>query len=447
MASASDKARAKIEEKLHESERLVIVENNAKFAKMEKQLRDEEEETETDEEDLISPGGKQDREDFKQAGKVSKKRRKVDLSDMPPSSYHKIKSPIHETPHFGLMDDSATGQAIHEPKTESTAPPANTAPFRLWEHQRKALGWWLKCSKECDGFMLADAKGMGKTIVAVARMQVALVDAKENAKRARFLVISPTSRIPHWLAELGRCPSIKVMQYDLERARTYTVQQIEAYDVVLTSYKVVRDHFYEMLMVRRDFTLLRHGFRYLAEEIQIEQWEKKTGPKTEDEWRLRTKRVSAPLISIHFDEQILDEAHAITHRDTLTSHAVCLIKARSRICITATPLANGDEAIYPLLRFMQLGEFCKKEMIDSLFTKDATGQPFKPRGGDKELILAMAFSASSLRRLHPSDHNHHIIAEERVDENRERMKMFTKDDIRRTVCECVNGQPKCKVSL
>lgn len=49
---------------------------------------------------------------------------------------------------------------------------------------------------------------------------------------------------------------------------------------------------------------------------------------------------------------VLDEAQCIKNRSTLAAHAAWSLRARSRWCLSGTPLQNSIEDLYAYLRFL-----------------------------------------------------------------------------------------------
>lgn len=62
-----------------------------------------------------------------------------------------------------------------------------------------------------------------------------------------------------------------------------------------------------------------------------------------------------------FQRIILDEAQAIKNKQAIASKAVTYLKAKYRFCLTGTPMQNGIEELYPLLRFLKIQPYCAEE--------------------------------------------------------------------------------------
>jgi SWI/SNF-related matrix-associated actin-dependent regulator of chromatin subfamily A3 len=64
-----------------------------------------------------------------------------------------------------------------------------------------------------------------------------------------------------------------------------------------------------------------------------------------------------PLQQIEWFRIVLDEAHTIKESRTLQSRAACFLMARSRICLTGTPVQNRIQDLYALIKFLRLEPF------------------------------------------------------------------------------------------
>ena len=62
-----------------------------------------------------------------------------------------------------------------------------------------------------------------------------------------------------------------------------------------------------------------------------------------------------------FHRIILDEAQAIKNKQALASKAMTYLRAQYRFCLTGTPMQNGIEELYPLLRFLKIQPYCSEE--------------------------------------------------------------------------------------
>ena len=96
---------------------------------------------------------------------------------------------------------------------------------------------WLHFVKDYKfGGCLADDMGLGKTVQTLAMLQY----QKENGAQSASLLVMPTSLIYNWLNEAQRfTPGLRILNYT-GTYREKTVSQFKHYDLVLTSYGIVR---------------------------------------------------------------------------------------------------------------------------------------------------------------------------------------------------------------
>eukprot|EP00808_Paulinella_micropora_P028997 g15116.t1 len=164
----------------------------------------------------------------------------------------------------------------------------------LRDYQLRGVEWLLNLQRVGVGGILADEMGLGKTIQTV----VFLSYLKDRLGIAGpHLIICPLSVLAAWRDEFARwMPSLKVMQYHgptKERNRVEKLLQRPGYDVVLTTY--------EMIKAGKDF------------------WSSKLM------WR----------------HVILDEAHRIKNATTALSQLIRSLQCVSFYFLTGTPVQNN----------------------------------------------------------------------------------------------------------
>ncbi|MDQ4141601.1 MAG: SNF2-related protein [Bacteroidota bacterium] len=162
---------------------------------------------------------------------------------------------------------------------------------------------WLHFIKDYKfGGCLADDMGLGKTIQTLAMLQ----HQKETGAQSASLLIMPTSLIYNWLHEAQKfTPGLRVLNYT-GTYREKTVSQFKQYDVILTSYGIVR----------LDAELLKNYY---------------------------------------FDFIILDESQAIKNPGSNTSLAVRGLKSKHRLILTGTPVENSTMDLWSQMSFINPG--------------------------------------------------------------------------------------------
>ncbi|MGV3639157.1 MAG: DEAD/DEAH box helicase [Adhaeribacter sp.] len=175
---------------------------------------------------------------------------------------------------------------------------------------------WLHFVKDYKfGGCLADDMGLGKTVQTLAMLQY----QKESGAQSATLLVMPTSLIYNWLHEAQRfTPQLRILNYT-GTYREKTVSQFKHYDVVLTSYGIVR----------LDKELLKNYF---------------------------------------FDYVILDESQSIKNPSSNTSLAVRELKSKHRLILTGTPVENSTMDLWSQMSFINPGllgnqAFFKEEFL------------------------------------------------------------------------------------
>ena len=179
-------------------------------------------------------------------------------------------------------------------------PEGINAEFR--EYQTKGFGWlWFMYKYGLNG-ILADDMGLGKTLQALAVIQ----KAKEEDGPMPTLVICPTTVVFNWESEIQKfAPTLSCMKLSgVERKQFF--KEIPNYDVVITSYA----------LVRRDINKLKeYNFRYV----------------------------------------ILDESQNIKNAMSQTAQAVKKLQASHKLALSGTPIENKLEELWSVFDFLMPG--------------------------------------------------------------------------------------------
>lgn len=179
-------------------------------------------------------------------------------------------------------------------------PTGINAEFR--EYQTKGFGWlWFMYKYGLNG-ILADDMGLGKTLQALAVIQ----KAKEEDGPMPTLVICPTTVVFNWESEIQKfAPTLSCMKLSGVERKQY-FKEIPNYDVVITSYA----------LVRRDIAKLKeYNFRYV----------------------------------------ILDESQNIKNAMSQTAQAVKKLQAPHKLALSGTPIENKLEELWSVFDFLMPG--------------------------------------------------------------------------------------------
>jgi non-specific serine/threonine protein kinase len=187
----------------------------------------------------------------------------------------------------------------------------------LREYQRKGVSWMSFLREFHFGGILADEMGLGKTVQTLAFLQ----HLKENEKTyGPNLIICPTSVVVNWLYESQKfTPNLKTLVlHGPERKQHFF--DLESYDLVITTYPLVR--------------IDRHQLRRIA-------------------W--------------HF--LILDEAQYIKNPSASTTQSVKSLPSAHRLVLTGTPTENRPLELWSLFDFLMPGYLGTHEHFRSTIEK------------------------------------------------------------------------------
>ncbi len=212
---------------------------------------------------------------------------------------------------------------------------------------------WLKTLKYFGfGGLLADDMGLGKTLQVITLIQ----DLKEEQGKTKSLVVAPSSVIYNWEAELKKfAPDLKyIILAESKLIREEHFTNLDNYDVIVTSYA----------LIRRD----------------IEKYQ-----------------------DYRFDFCFLDEAQYIKNLFSSSANACKQIKAETKFAMTGTPIENSISELWSIFDFIMPGylktynhfrknyekpiiNFQNEEVLNKLFNKV---KPFILRREKKEVILEL----------------------------------------------------------
>lgn len=162
---------------------------------------------------------------------------------------------------------------------------------------------WINFLRDFNlGGCLADDMGLGKTVMTLAFLQ----SLKDDEVKNPTMLVMPTSLIYNWQKEAERfTPSLKILVHTGGLRRKET-QHFGDYDLILSSYGV-----------------LRLDIRFLEK--------------------------------FRFEYVILDESQAIKNPSSNISRAVRLLNCRNKLILTGTPLENNTMDLWSQITFLNPG--------------------------------------------------------------------------------------------
>lgn len=172
----------------------------------------------------------------------------------------------------------------------------------LRPYQKAGYDWMNFLRQYRFGGCLADDMGLGKTVMTLAMLQ----GQKEAGATDPSLLVMPTSLLYNWELEARKfTPNLRVMVYT-GTYRDKNTAQFDEYDLILTSYGIVR--------------------------IDIDL-----------------------LSDYRFNYAILDESQAIKNPSSHITRAVMQLNTAHRLILTGTPLENSTLDIWSQMSFINPG--------------------------------------------------------------------------------------------
>lgn len=191
----------------------------------------------------------------------------------------------------------------------------------LREYQKVGYEWLNNLDEYNLGGILADDMGLGKT-VQVLTLILKYVEITDKKDKRPTLVVCPSSLSLNWKEEANKfTPTLrtKVISGSLEE-RTKAIKDIEKYDIVMTSYD----------LLKRDIEIYKecnYNFRYI----------------------------------------IADEAQYIKNNNTKNARAIKEIKADTRFALTGTPIENSLSELWSIFDFIMPGYLFSYNKFKTLY--------------------------------------------------------------------------------
>lgn len=184
----------------------------------------------------------------------------------------------------------------------------------LRDYQISGLKWFNDLYSLGFGGILGDEMGLGKTIQAISFIL--------SNKGSKSLIVAPTSLIYNWRDEfLKFAPNLKVAIVNgSKKSRCELIKNIDKYDVILTTYNLLR--------------------------IDILLYDK-----------------------IYFDICFLDEAQYIKNPLAKNTKACKKINAKSKFALTGTPMENNLMELWSIFDFIMPGFLYSKDRFNSRYNR------------------------------------------------------------------------------
>ncbi|KAI8946214.1 hypothetical protein F4801DRAFT_596839 [Xylaria longipes] len=190
---------------------------------------------------------------------------------------------------------------------------------------------WMKAMEQrpWKGGLLGDEMGLGKTIQAVS-----LIMSDYPAKTPTLVLLPPVA-LGQWQDEIatytGNRLKTIVFHGTNAKAKNLAAKELKKFDVIIMSYNSL-----ESLYRKQEKGLRRKDGLYKEKSV---------------------------MHQIKFHRVILDEAHCIKTRTTMTARACFALNVTYRWCLTGTPLQNRIGEFFSLIRFLEIAPyasyFCK----------------------------------------------------------------------------------------
>ncbi|KAA0991275.1 DEAD/DEAH box helicase [Dyadobacter aurulentus] len=208
---------------------------------------------------------------------------------------------------------------------EPVVPPVNFKGT-LRPYQKTGYDWLQFLKQYRLGGCLADDMGLGKTVQTLALLQ----SEKENGTGSPSMLIMPTSLLYNWQLEAKRfTPDLKVLLYTGTN-REKDTSQFDQYDLILTSYGIVRL------------------------DIDI-------------------------IENYRFNYVILDESQAIKNPASIITKAVRKLNSTHRLVLTGTPVENNTLDLWSQMTFVNPGL-----LGNQTFFRDEFQIPIEKKGDEEK---------------------------------------------------------------
>lgn len=278
-------------------------------------------------------------------------------------------------------------------------------PRCLMSHQKDAIGRWEENMSRYKACLLADDMGLGKTIIIISIVVRLKARLQSEGGPGQFMTVVPRTLLGSWQTELRRAPSIS---YTVVESRNIARSQLLGYDVILATHGAISQSFAELEARRRDFHCIREGYEdELLGHYEAEYEERRRRTRGHDRVGAQAvivrDRTDVPLLSLHVDQLVIDEAHHMKNPDTILARGMRTISADCRGSLTGTPFQNHLSDFGALLQYHRIMPFCIPGVFKSCFVskKWKVSIPADSRNTyhRNDAIISAVRAAFSIRRV------------------------------------------------
>lgn len=267
-----------------------------------------------------------------------------------------------------------------QPEEEDTIEEEGDIPVagmtvKLKPYQITGLKWLQKMeSGNNHGGILADDMGLGKTVQAISLL---VTNRSEDPVNKTNLIIAPVALLRQWKEEIEQ--KIRPGSHNLSTFLHHSSSKkknhmaLREYDVVLTTFGTLAAEQKKM-----DKFLLR------------KQHDPEAQPRDDEKCLFIGPQCK-------WFRVIIDEAQCIKNKTTRTAKAAYQLNARSRFCLTGTPMMNGVEELYSLVHFLKIKPYSEWQKFSLDFVKPLKGSNEMSRNNAMRKLQAL-LKAILLRR-------------------------------------------------
>lgn len=181
---------------------------------------------------------------------------------------------------------------------------------------------------------------------------------------AGTLVVCPASVLRQWARELDEKVTdeakLSVLVYHGGN-RTKDPDELAKYDVVVTTYAIVTNEVPKQPLVEEDDDDQKNGEHYGLSSDFSSNKKRKAAPNSSKRGKKGRKGIDSCVIDydcgtlarVSWFRVVLDEAQTIKNHRTQVARSCCGLKAKTRWCLSGTPIQNSIDELFSYFRFLK----------------------------------------------------------------------------------------------